>query len=880
MQADKMTLTMREALAKAAEDARAKGHAELSTWHVLKSLFQDETGLLPSVMERVGASVPGMKASVQKELERRPAGTPSRADTSVSQELMQVLSHADRLRESKGDAYLGVEHLVQAILKSTGEAPSRAFAEHGLTEKMFEEAMSSIRADAPQTSENPEAQYEALKRFTRDLTELARQGKMDPVIGRDGEIRRVMQVLSRRTKNNPVLVGEPGVGKTAIAEGLAQRIIAGDVPESLRDRRVLALDMGALVAGAKFRGEFEERMDAVLKEVRSSNGEVVLFIDEIHTVVGAGAAEGAQDAANMMKPALARGELRCIGATTLNEYRQHIEKDAALERRFQKVMVGEPSVEETVAILRGLKERYEVHHGVRVRDAALVAAARLSHRYIADRQLPDKAIDLVDEALSRVRIEIDSTPHELDELERHVTTLTIEEQALTKETDRASKERLKAVQQELADLKDRAAALRQRWLAEKEVISEIRDHKERIESLKQQMEERLRNGDLARVSEIKHGEVPQLTQELERLEARLRETQGDHGLLREEIGEEEIAEVVSAWIGVPVTRLMEGEREKLLQLEERLHAHVIGQDRAVSVVSDAVRRSRAGLSEEGRPTGAFLFAGPTGVGKTELAKALAKLLFDDERAMVRLDMGEYQEKHSVARLVGAPPGYVGHEDGGQLTEQVRRRPYSVILLDEVEKAHPDVFNTLLQVLDDGRLTDSHGRTVDFKNTLIIMTSNLGVSAESLADFTAQADEPDQERMKAQVLSAVERFFRPEFLNRLDEVVTFDSLSRDQISQILELQLKPIQEKLAARGVEIELDATARDHLCLLGYDPSYGARPLKRVLNRQIVDRLARAMLKGELSDGDVATFYMEGGELALRCQRKDPVSAATDQQS
>ncbi|HEX2385428.1 MAG TPA: ATP-dependent chaperone ClpB, partial [Candidatus Binatia bacterium] len=754
------------------------------------------------------------------------------------------------------DEYVSVEHLLMAMAADDGET-GKIFREFGITKDKILQALVDIRGSQRVTDQNPEEKYQALQKYSRDLTDLARKGKLDPVIGRDEEIRRVIQVLSRRTKNNPVLIGEPGVGKTAIVEGLALRIINGDVPETLKDKRLVALDMGALVAGAKYRGEFEERLKAVLKEVTESSGQIILFIDELHTLVGAGAAEGAMDASNMLKPALARGELRCIGATTLDEYRKRIEKDPALERRFQPVLVQEPSVEDTIAILRGLKERYEVHHGVRITDGAIVAAATLSNRYITDRFLPDKAIDLIDESAARLRIEIDSLPTEIDEIERRVMQLEIERQALKRESDRASRERLERVEKEIAELRAQSDELKAHWKQEKEVIQRIRERKEKIEQTKVEEQQAQRKGDLNRAAELRYGVLTQLQKELEAENKKLEELQKNRKMLKEEVDAEDIAEVIAKWTGIPVSKMLEGEVQKLLQMEQRLKQRVVGQDPAVQAVANAVRRARAGLQDPNRPIGSFIFLGPTGVGKTELTRALAEFLFDDEQAMVRLDMSEFMEKHSVARLIGAPPGYVGYEEGGYLTEAVRRRPYSVVLFDEIEKAHPDVFNVLLQILEDGRLTDGQGRTVDFKNTVIIMTSNLG--SQFITDVS------DRKEMERRVMAALQQAFKPEFLNRIDEVVIFNPLGREEIKHIVEIQLKRLERLLADRKISVDVTDAAKALLAERGYDPVYGARPLKRTIQRMIQDPLALKILDGAFGEGDRVTIDAQGGEIVFR---------------
>ena len=780
--------------------------------------------------------------------------------TGAGPALNTVLNDSFKIAEKMKDAYVSTEHFLVALAQDKGEA-GKLLERAGVTRKRVEEALESLRGGQKITDQNPEAQFQALERFGRNLTEAAREGRLDPVIGRVDEIRRVVQVLSRRTKNNPVLIGEPGTGKTAIVEGLAQRIISGDVPNALKDKDVVALDLGAMVAGAKYRGEFEDRLKAVLREIEDAEGQIILFIDELHTIVGAGAAEGAMDAGNMLKPALARGELHAIGATTLDEYREHIEKDAALERRFQPVYVGEPSVEETIAILRGLKDRYEVHHGVRITDSAIVSAAELSNRYISDRFLPDKAIDLIDEAASRLRIEIDSMPAEIDTLERQVTQLQIEEQALMKETDAASAERLDALRAEMAALTEQLSGMKATWSSEKAQIADVQRLKAEIDEARVEEDRATRDGDLQRAAELRYGRVPQLEQQLAEASDALRRQQADGGaMLREEVTEDEIAEVVSMWTGVPVSRLMQGEMTKLARLEEVLHERVIGQDEAVGAVSGAIRRSRAGLSDPDRPIGSFLFLGPTGVGKTELAKTLAEYLFDDERSLVRIDMSEYMEKFSVQRLIGAPPGYVGYEEGGQLTEAVRRRPYSVVLLDEIEKAHPDVFNVLLQVLDDGRLTDGQGRTVSFRNTIIIMTSNVG--SQFIQEF---ANSGDETAMKAMLEEALRSTFRPEFLNRVDDVVTFRSLTLEEVGRIVELQLALVRQRLAERKIALELTPAAVERLGFQGFDPAFGARPLKRVIQREVVDRVARGIIEGEVHDGDAVTLDVAGEDFVLR---------------
>ena len=845
MRLDRFTIKSQELIQAAQSLASKLGNQQIEPEHLAAAMVSDREGIAAVMLRKLGVSPEALGADIMKLVERLPrvSGAGS-GEAFISPRTKSVLEAAFAQASQMKDEYVSIEHLLLALIDEKGGDAGRVFARAGVTRDALYKVMQEVRGTQRITDPNPEEKYQALKKFSRDLTELARLGKLDPVIGRDEEVRRVVQVLSRRTKNNPVLIGEPGVGKTAIVEGLAQRIVAGDVSETLKNRRLVALDMGALVAGAKYRGEFEDRLKAVLREVEGAEGDVILFIDELHTVVGAGAAEGAVDASNMLKPALARGTLRCVGATTLNEYRKHIEKDPALERRFQPVLVREPSVEDTISILRGLKEKYEVHHGVRIKDTALVAAATLSQRYIADRFLPDKAIDLIDECASKLRIEIDSMPVEIDEVQRRITQMEIERQALKKETDPDSRERLEKLESELSDMNAELSRMKAHWGREKELIQVIRGIKGRQEQLNSEAQVAERDGNLARVAEIRYGRMIELQRQLEEANRNLAELQRESKMLKEEVDDEDVAEVVSRWTGIPVSKLIEGERDKLVRMEERLQRRVIGQDEAVSAVSDAVRRARSGLQDPNRPIGSFIFMGPTGVGKTELAKALAEFLFDTEQAMIRVDMSEFMEKHSVARLIGAPPGYVGYEEGGFLTEAVRRRPYSVVLFDEIEKAHPDVFNVLLQILDDGRMTDGHGRTVDFKNTMIIMTSNVG------SQWILELGVRDREEMERRVTEALRATFKPEFLNRIDEVVIFQNLSPEQLGRIVEIQLERLKRRLAERKIDLVLSESAKGLLARKGYDPVYGARPLKRAIQQLIENPLALEILKGRFPEG------------------------------
>jgi ATP-dependent Clp protease ATP-binding subunit ClpB len=856
MRLDKYTQKAQDAVVEAQTLAQSSGNPQLQAEHVLFALLNQKGGVVGSVMQRIGVDIAGLTRELGQMLDRLPRAVGSTAQTTLHRDALNILQEAEKIAASMKDEYTSTEHILMAMALPSAGAIRDFLQRFGVTYDAVLQALAGIRGSQRVTSQNPETQYEALAKYGSDLTESARKGKLDPVIGRGEEIRRVIQILSRRTKNNPVLIGEPGVGKTAVAEGLAQRIVSGDVPQGIKDKRVVSLDMGALVAGAKYRGEFEERLKAVLNEIKEADGQVILFIDEMHTLVGAGAAEGAMDASNMLKPMLARGELQCIGATTLDEYRKHIEKDAALERRFQPIFVDEPSVEDTISILRGLKERYEVHHGVRITDSAVIAAATMSHRYIADRFLPDKAIDLIDEAASQLRMQIDSKPVDLDSVDREIMQAQIEREALRKEKDAASKERLAQVEELIANLREQSTELSTRWQTEKDAIQAVRTIKEKMDEARVQIEHAERTTDYQRAAELRYGVLRQLEDDLTAAEHRLNELQAAGSLLKEEVTSDEIAQIVSKWTGIPVTKLIEGEMEKLLQMESRLQQRVVGQIEAVRAVSAAVRRSRSGFQDPNRPIGSFVFLGPTGVGKTEMARALAEFLFDDDHNMIRIDMSEYGEQHSVARLIGAPPGYVGYDEGGQLTEAVRRRPYSVVLFDEIEKAHPEVFNIFLQVLDDGRLTDGHGRTVDFRNAVIIMTSNIG------SQFITDPDLNDERVIQSRVMDALRRHFRPEFLNRIDDIVIFHRLEKDTLRRIAEIQLEDVRATIRKRGITMEFAQSAIDLLIDKGFDPVYGARPLKRVIQHTIIDHMAMKVISGEVREGDHVVVSANGDSL------------------